>query len=380
MIERFLTNQVREKLGRGKIIVLYGPRRIGKTTMARQLLNESSEGAGLYLNCDELAVQELLESRNLKNMERSIGNATRIVIDEAQRVRNIGVSLKLLIDSRPDLDIIATGSSSFDLSNKIKEPLTGRSYEFILEPLSLSELQQHFHYSPLELSSAYERLLRFGGYPSVILGNDQEATEEISLITDRYLYKDTLELVELRQRQLLPRLLTALALQIGQEVSYHDLANNLGVKLETIERYITILESAFVVYRLPALLPNKRNQLSNRKRKVYFRDTGVRNALLDSFNPLSQRSDTEQLWENFCINERRKSLTKSNTPTKLQYWRGLYGEIDLIEQHRDESVNAIEFSWSNNKTVKPSKTFTQTYPEAKFTVINRHNLADWLKL
>ncbi|MBI1857076.1 ATP-binding protein [Candidatus Saccharibacteria bacterium] len=376
MVERFITDQVRKKLGKGRVIVLYGPRRIGKTTIARQLLKEVKPGDGLYLNCDELPIQQALESRSLQALNRTIGNAKRIVIDEAQRVSDIGVTLKLLIDSNPDLDIIATGSSSFELSNKVKEPLTGRSYEFVLEPLSLRELQRHFEYSPLDIAVAYERLMRFGGYPGIVLANDIEAAEEISLIAERYVYKDTLELVELRQRQLLPRLLTTLSLQIGQEVSYHEIGNLLGVKLETIERYITILESAFIIYRLPALTANKRGQISNRKRKVYFYDLGVRNALIENLNPLDLRDDSAGLWENFCMNERRKTLAERGESSKSYYWRGLYGEVDLVEQ-QPSSTRAFEFRLID-KPVRLPKTFQETYPEAVFQVIHKDNLADWL--
>lgn len=376
MIERFVTQQMREHFGKGKILVLYGPRRIGKTTVAKRLLSEVPLSEQLYLNCDELATQEALEARSLQVLRSIIGKATRIVVDEAQRVENIGVALKLLIDNFPRIDIIATGSSSFELSNKVKEPLTGRSYEFILEPLSLSELQRHFGYTPLDIASSYERLMRFGGYPSVVLASDQDVAQEISLIAERYVYKDTLELVELRQRQLLPRLLTALALQTGSEVSYNELANLLGVKLETIERYITLLEAAFIVYRLPALTANKRNQISTRKRKVFFCDLGIRNALIENMNPLSRRADVGALWENFCMNERRKANLEAQERVKRFYWRGLYGEVDLVEQIGDKT-DAIEFRWTD-KVVRPPKTYRETYPESSFAVIHQKNLADWI--
>jgi uncharacterized protein len=376
MIKRFLTDQIKDHLGRGRVIVLYGPRRIGKTTLVNQLLGDVSSDNQLYLNCDELPVQQALETRSLKILNQTIGKARRIVIDEAQRVENIGIVLKLLIDNRPELDIIATGSSSFELSNRVKEPLTGRSYEFMLEPLSLAEIQRHFSYSPLDIANSYERLMRYGGYPSVVLSNEKDIAEEISLIAERYVYKDTLELVELRQRQLLPRLLTALALQIGSEVSYNELANTLGVKLETIERYITILESAFIVYRLPALSANKRKQVTNRKRKVYFYDLGIRNALIKNLNPFTLRDDVGALWENFCMNERRKILEEQKKSVETYYWRGLYGEVDLVEM-TPTTTSAFEFKWLQ-KPARAPKTFSETYPEATFDTINPNNLADWL--
>lgn len=376
MIERFVTRQIRDRLGKGRIIVLYGPRRIGKTTVARQLLDEVKPADRLYLNCDDLTVQKALESRSLRVLEQMIGDAQRIVIDEAQRVTDIGVVLKLLVDNHPGRDIIATGSSSFELSNKIKEPLTGRSYEFTLEPLSLRELKRHYNYTPLDMAASYDRLMRLGGYPDIVLENDNDAATEITLIAERYVYKDTLEMVELRQRQLLPRLLQALALQVGQEVSYQELSNLLGVKLETVERYITILEAAFIIYRLPALSSNKRNQLSIRKRKIYFYDLGVRNALIKNLNPLELRNDVGGIWENFCMNERRKANAEQELNPDFYYWRGLYGEVDLVEQQAGQT-KAFEFKLTE-KLVKPPKTFTETYPESSFEVIHRGNLADWL--
>lgn len=376
MIDRFLTNKIRKSLGKGKVVILYGPRRVGKTTVAKQLLAEVDESSGLYLNCDELAVQESLESRNLSVLENMIGAAKRVVIDEAQRVKDIGIVLKLLIDARPELDIIATGSSSFELAGRVKEPLTGRSFEFVLHPLSLAEIQRYSKLSPLDIPQMYERLLRFGAYPSVFLAKDDVVAEELSSIAKKYVFKDTLELVDLRQRQLLPRLLTALALQVGQEVSYNELANKLGVKLETIERYITILEHAFIIYRLQALTNNKRNQISNRKRKVYFFDLGVRNALIENTNPLSIRDDVGALWENFCINERQKQNVQNNYLASSYYWRGLYGEVDLVEITATQN-DAFEFKWSVKNVAAP-KAFKSTYPESSFSLIHRDNALSWL--
>lgn len=377
MVERNIEKQLRNALGKGRIIVIYGPRRIGKTTLAKKLLAEADEASQLYLNCDELNTQDALRPTSLASLEAAIGNAQRIVIDEAQRVENIGLTLKILIDAHPELDIIATGSSSFDLANKVKEPLTGRSHEFFLGPLSARELQNHHGYSDLQMKPLLDRLMRFGGYPGVIIQDDERAEADLRDIAERYVYKDSLELIELRQRQLLPRLLQALAFQIGQEVSYHEFAVMFGVKLETIERYITILEAAFIVYRLPALRGNARNQLSNRKRKIYFYDLGVRNALINNLNPLSLRDDLGGLWENFCVNERIKWLQANDKHAKHYYWRGIYGEVDLVEQE-NKSWQAFEFKWSDKKVNVP-KTFQETYPDAGLTVIHRDNFLSWLK-
>lgn len=377
MIKRAIEKNLRSRLGKGRVIVLYGPRRVGKTTLTRQMLEEVPKADQLYLNCDELATQEALKPSSLASLERVIGGAKRIVIDEAQRVVNIGLSLKILIDAHPELDIIATGSSSFELANKVKEPLTGRSYEFHLSPLSILEIKNHFGYSNIQMETLYERLMRFGSYPGIINENDESAEEELKIIADRYVYKDTLELVELRQRQLLPSLLQRLALNIGQETSYHELGNILGVKLETIERYITLLESAFIIHRLPALT-GKQGSLSNRKRKVYFYDLGIRNALIQSLQPLSMRSDKEALWENFCVNERLKQQQAGGKVPERYYWRGINGgKVDLVEKDNDQ-WSAYGFIWDESEKLNIPKYFAETYPAAKLRPLSRQSLLPWV--
>lgn len=376
MIERTIVPLIRSHLGRGRIIVLYGPRRVGKTTVARQILADVPLDDQLYLNCDELVTVDALRPTSLASLERTIGDAKRIVIDEAQRVENIGLTLKLLIDAHPELDIIATGSSSFDLAGKVKEPLTGRAYEFFLTPLSLVEIKNHFNYSDLQLGTLFDRLLRLGSYPGIVLTDDIRADEEIVALANNYVYKDSLELVELRQRQLLPRLLQALALHIGDEVSYHELGITFGVKVETIERYITLLEMAFVVYRLPALTGSERGNLSNRKRKVYFYDLGIRNALIQSLQPLNLRADRDALWENFCMNERMKYWQARDERVQRYYWRSLGSELDLIEA-KDDAYAAYDFSYNEKKLTTP-KYFNNTYPDVEAKLIYPDNILEWL--
>lgn len=376
MIERTITQHIRSHLGRGRVIVIYGPRRVGKTTVARQLLNEAPPHEQLYLNCDEMVTADALKPTSLAALERVIGRAKRIVIDEAQRVENIGLTLKLLIDTHPELDIIATGSSSFDLAGKVKEPLTGRAYEFMLTPLSLTEIKEYFGYSDLQLQTLFPRLLRLGSYPGIVLTDDSRADEEIIALANNYVYKDSLELVELRQRQLLPRLLQALALQIGQEVSYHELGVTFGVKVETIERYITLLEMAFVIYRLPALTGTQQGALSNRKRKVYFYDLGIRNALIQSLQPLDLRSDRDALWENFCMNERLKYWQAKDVRVQRYYWRALAQKLDLVEA-REGKYAAYDFAYLDKKPMTP-KYFSDTYPDVQASVIHTGNLLEWL--
>jgi len=374
MIERTITPLIRDHLGRGRVIVLYGPRRVGKTTVARQLLAEAPTEDQLYLNCDEMVTADALKPTSLAALERVIGQAKRIVIDEAQRVENIGLTLKLLIDTHPELDIIATGSSSFDLAGKVKEPLTGRAYEFMLTPLSLAEIKRYFNYNDLQMETLLPRLLRLGSYPGIVLTDDNRADEEIIALANNYVYKDSLELVELRQRQLLPRLLQALALQIGQEVSYNELGVAFGVKVETIERYITLLEMAFVVYRLPALTGDK-GMISNRKRKVYFYDLGIRNALIQSLQPLDLRTDRDALWENFCMNERLKYWQAKDQRVQRYYWRSLGSELDLVEARHD-SYSAYDFAYQDKKLTTP-KYFSDTYPDVEARLIHSGNLLAW---
>jgi predicted AAA+ superfamily ATPase len=376
MIERTLTPLIRSHLGRGRVIVLYGPRRVGKTTIARQLLEGAPQEDRLYLNCDEMITADALKPTSLAALERVIGRAKRIVIDEAQRIENIGLTLKLLIDNHPELDIIATGSSSFDLAGKVKEPLTGRAYEFFLTPLSVAELKTYFGYSDLQMQTLLPRLLRLGSYPGIILTDEARADEEIISLANNYVYKDSLELVELRQRQLLPRLLQALALKIGQEVSYHELGVTFGVKVETIERYITLLEMAFVVYRLPALTGTQQGMLSNRKRKVYFYDLGIRNALIQSLQPLDLRGDRDALWENFCMNERLKYWQAKDQRVQRYYWRSLGSELDLIEA-KNETYSAYDFAYTDKKLTTP-KYFSDTYPDVAADLIHAGNFTDWL--
>ena len=377
MIPRKLEDNIRNSLNRGRIIIVYGPRRIGKTTLVRKILSEAPKAEQLYLNCDEIQTRQDLTPYSLSSLERAVGSAKMIIIDEAQRVENIGLTLKILIDAHPELNIIATGSSSFDLANKIKEPLTGRSIELHLTPLSLTEIKDHFGYHPRQLEGVYEKLMRYGSYPSVFEMTPQQAERELLTISSQYVYKDTLELVEIRQQQLLPRLLQALALQIGNEVSYHELGILLGAKLETVARYITLLEQSFIIYRLPALTGNQRSQLSNRKRKVYFYDLGARNALINNFNKLSLRDDVGALWESLCVSERRKLHLSNQDFVDMYYWRGVYGEVDMIESQGGK-WRAFECKWNEDKFKTP-KYFREKFPDIKVELLNQKTLPQFIE-
>ncbi|MBI2009372.1 ATP-binding protein [Candidatus Saccharibacteria bacterium] len=372
MIPRKLEKNIRDSLNRGRVIIVYGPRRIGKTTLVKKVLSDAPKNQQLYLNCDELQTRRDLTPYSLASLEQVVGQAKLIVIDEAQRVENIGLTLKILIDAHPELNIIATGSSSFDLANKIKEPLTGRSIEMHLMPLSLTEVKDHFGYQPRQLEGVYEKLMRYGGYPHIFEMSAKAAEQELMTIASQYVYKDTLELVEVRQQQLLPRLLQALSLQTGNEVSYHELGVLLGVKLETVARYITLLEQSFVVWRMPALTGNQRTQLSNRKRKVYFYDLGVRNALINNFNEPPLRPDVGALWESLCINERRKLHFNNQEFVDMYYWRGIYGKVDLVESQSGK-WRAFECQLNDGKFSAP-KYFREKFPDIEVELLNKKTL------
>ncbi len=302
-----------------------------------------------------------------------IGDKKLVIIDEAQRVKNIGLTIKLLVDTKPALQIIATGSSAFDLANKIAEPLTGRTYEFRLYPVSLAELSAV--YSSLELNRLRERFMIYGLYPEVVIEPSQAETL-LRSITTSYLYKDALEYQHLKQPEILQKLLEALALQIGNEVSYNELANLVGVDKITVASYIRILEQAFVIYRLPPLSRNVRKELG-KLRKIYFYDLGIRNSLIKNLNLLSLRQDTGVLWENFIINERIKMLENAGISVNHYFWRTLSQQkIDLVEEHRGK-LSAFEIKWGE-KIKSPPRQWHVLYPQASFTTINQNNYLNFL--
>jgi len=352
MIPRIIQQEIEKNLFKNKVLLLIGARQIGKTTLLKQVLQNCTEKS-LWLNADESDVKIKLENATTSTqLLQLFGNAKLIVIDEAQQVEDIGLKLKLVIDTNPELQIIATGSSAFELLQKSNEPLTGRKKEYYLYPISFSEMVSHT--SLLTEQRLLENRLIYGSYPEVINnpGNEKEVLKEI---TNSYLYKDVLRYDGIKKASVIDKLLVALALQVGSEVSYNELAKTIGnINSATVEKYIDLLEKAFVIYKLPALSRNLRNEIKKGK-KIYFYDNGIRNAIINNFNPLALRNDKGALWENFLISERMKTNSYNKHYCNTYFWRTFdQAEVDYIEEY-DGALHVFEFKWkTNNKKVPAS--------------------------
>ncbi|MCI0691349.1 ATP-binding protein [candidate division KSB1 bacterium] len=373
MIQRAIQSQIEKCLFKGKAVIIYGARQVGKTTMIREIQKKFSEPEVLYLNCDEPDFRATLTGVTSTGLKELIGRKKIIFIDEAQRVKNIGVTLKLFVDNFPDRQVVATGSSSLDLSNEIIEPLTGRKYEFQLFPFALAELRRK--YSKIEINRLLEKRMIFGMYPEIVEKPD-EAETLLKSLASSYLYKDVLQYQSLKRPDLLEKLLVALALQIGSEVSYTELANLLGVNKDTVANYIQLLEKAFVVFRLSPFSRNLRSELT-KLRKIYFYDTGIRNALINNFNPLSFRQDIGLLWENFMISERMKRNFNQGNHVNVHFWRThQQQEIDYLEE-RGGVLTGFEFKWKGGKRRAP-QIFLDTYAGSHVEFIDSQNYGDFV--
>ncbi len=367
IIKRTIQNSVEKDLFKGKIIIIYGARQVGKTTLVKEIQRKFKEGSG-YFNCDEPDIREAFTDKTSTEIKTFLGDKKIVIIDEAQRVRNIGLSLKLIADNFPSIQVIATGSSSFDLSNKISEPLTGRKFEFYLYPLSIEELRSV--YSDLEITRILEQRMIFGMYPEIVVSGG-DASEKLRNIANSYLYKDVLQYQNIKNPEVLNKLLQALALQIGNEVSYNELANIARVDKKTASNYVQILEKAFVIFRLRPFSRNLRNELK-KMRKIYFYDTGIRNALINNFNNLNLRTDTGALWENFMISEKLKRNSNYGKIKNIYFWRThQQKEIDYIEEY-DGKLEGYEFKWAKDKFTKP-KEFLETYKNSSLELVSKTN-------
>jgi len=372
-LTRYLINLISPWLFKGKVIIILGARQVGKTTVSKALIN--NVGDGLYVNCERPVVKELLEQMNVENIMSFVGKAKLVVFDEAQKISNIGAVLKLLVDTYPEIQWIATGSSSFDLSNQVNEPLTGRNKKFLMFPLWLGELEEAEN--RLVLNEKLESILRFGLYPDIYLRPENEKLPLLEELAGDYLYRDVLELQTIKNSSLLRNLLKALALQLGSEVSLRELSVLLGVSIETIQRYLLLLEQSFVIFKLGSFSRNLRSEL-NKSNKFYFYDLGIRNSLINNFNPMALRTDQGALWENFCIVERMKMHAAKGKTVNMYFWRTYdQKEIDLIEEY-DGILHAIEFKWNPKKYVTVPKLFSSNYPNHDFTLIHPQNYWEYL--
>lgn len=368
LFQRIILPRITDRLFRDKAIIIYGARRVGKTTLVRQLLDMYPDS--VYLNGDEPDVRGALTNKTSTELAHFIGLKKLAVIDEAQRIPNIGLTLKLLVDTMPETQVVATGSSSFDLSNKINEPLTGRAWEFFLPPLALTEISQ----DALVTNRLLEARMIYGLYPEIVTA-PQTARETIGGIYKNYLYKDALEFQALRRPELIEKLLAALALQVSNEVSLTELATMLEVDKKTIAAYIRLLELAFVVFRLPPFARNLRKEI-NASRKIYFWDTGIRNAIINNFNPLSLRADTGALWENFAIAERMKRNSNTGYTPNVYFWRTWSKqEIDYIEEEGGK-LHAFEMKWQKGRPMPPA-IWKKTYPDASWQLVTRHQYQEF---
>jgi len=354
----------------GKVVIIYGPRRVGKTTLLRHFAARVKEDI-LFVTGEDIAVRDYLESRSLEKLRAFAGAKKYLIVDEAQYVAHIGLNLKMLVDHVPGLSIVATGSSSFDLARNTGEPLTGRKHTLLLLPLAQMELNAVE--APHETKAALELRLIYGSYPEVILLNDNAGRERYlkEMITS-YLFKDILQLEDVRHADRLSRLLQLLAFQIGREVSLSELGTQLGMSRNTVERYLDLLEKVFVIYARRGFSRNHRTEIS-KSRRYYFFDNGIRNALINNFNPLSLRNDVGALWENYAATERLKANLYLERSAQSFFWRTYaQQEIDLVEEHAGR-FSGFEFKWTPPRMTAAPTAWIKAYPDAAFAVVHRDN-------
>lgn len=374
MIPRLLQKTIESRLFAGKAIIVIGARQVGKSTLFKLIL-EKQDYKALQLNCDEPEVRDMLSNINTAELRLLIADNRIVVIDEAQRVENIGMTLKLITDNFPEVQLLVTGSSSFELQDKLNEPLTGRKYEYHLYPISSAELMASN--GLLGVKQTLEQRLVYGSYPD-ILNHADDAKELLMNLAGSYLYKDLLTLESVRRPVLLGKLLTALALQVCSEVSYNELAQTVGTDNKTIEKYIDLLEKCYIVFRLNGFNRNLRTELKKSK-KIYFFDNGIRNAILQNFAPLSLRQDAGALWENFIISERIKRNNYSGRYVNSYFWRTTQQqEIDYVEEC-DGQFSIFEMKWNPRRanTQFPSS-FLTAYDVKEKAVVTPENWIEWV--
>lgn len=374
MIERNFRHKIEKSLEKGKAAIVMGARQIGKSTLLQQMFADRNDV--LWLNGDEYDTREMFEKITSTRLKSIIGNNKIVVIDEAQRIPDIGLKMKLITDQIKDVKLVATGSSSFELTSKINESLAGRKRELQMFPLSFSEMVAHTNMLD-ELRMIPHRLV-YGYYPEVVAnaGDERDILKEL---TNSYLYKDILILDSIKKSDKIMRLLQALALQIGSQVSYNEIAKLVGLDSKTVERYIDVLEKSYIVFRLPSYARNLRNELKI-SRKVYFYDLGIRNAIISNFNPVEMRSPSEvgEMWENFVIAERVKRNMTNDSDATMYFWRTQQQqEVDLVEE-TNGNIDAFEFKWNPKAKAPRPKTFLDAYKNASFKVVTPDNIEEFL--
>ncbi len=365
-------SQIENKLGNGKAIVLVGPRQVGKTSLIRKILENKDF---LFLNGDDPTVRQLLNSPNTIELQNIIGEKKTIFIDEAQRIENIGLTSKIITDQFKDVQLLLSGSSAFDLNNQINEPLTGRKWEFELFPISWNEMENTVGY--LEAKQQLNIRLIYGMYPEVLtsIGSEKEVLKEL---VSSYLYKDILALSGIRKAEVLDKLLRVLAFQIGNEVSYNELSQLVGIDKNTVSNYIDMLGKAYVVFKLPSFSKNLRNEIKT-NHKIYFYDNGVRNAVIGNLNLLETRADKGALWENFLMAERLKVLRYSKSDARMYFWRTVrQQEINYVEEDAG-AIKGFEFKFSPTAKAKIPKLFGETY-QTSVEVVTTENFREFLEL
>ncbi len=370
MYSRYLSDIIKKRIGSGKAIVVTGPRQVGKTTLIESILEKTNY---LLLDGDDPKTRTLLREPNTEQIRAILGNYKFVFIDEAQRIEGIGLTMKIITDRFKDVQLFASGSSSFDLSNKINEPLTGRKWEYCLFPISWEEYENHhgFLYAEQQL----ENRLLYGFYPDV-LNNSGDEINVLRNLMNSYLYRDILSYADIRKPEVLDKLVQALALQVGNEVNYSELAQIVNVDKNTINKYIDILQKGYVIFKLQSFSRNIRNEIKT-NRKIYFYDNGIRNMIIGNFNPLELRTDKGALWENFLISERVKQIEYKQSLAHIYFWRTKQQqEVDFVEE-KSGQIYGYEFKWNKKKNSRLPKTFTEAY-NAVSMVIDKDNFRDFV--